>query len=436
MKVFWSWQSDRIPKNHHYFVRDALEMACQLIATETEIDESERPEVDHDTKGVAGTPDIVRAIAEKIDAAAAFVADMTPVAVTDPAVLRPDLAKEMLPKAKQVQNANVMSELGYAEKSLGLDRIILVANSAHYPGAEALPFDWRNRRGPIQYHLPDTATKAERNAACAAFAKVLKTPLELILGGGPRLTEAPKFVEASSIDPAIWTAAESGFMMRDLFTPSRSHTYTLGGSGRLFIRMVPSRWTAPSTVELTERLRKADTAFYTGGQHGNTGPNREGALSIWGVASKTHDGIDAKTVTQWFKSTGELWGVDSGTFYQGKQEGTSFAIEYAMPRIAMFIRNGFLAISEFGQAPIHVQIGAIGLDGTTWPVGRMFAENHSALDNQVRVTGVLSSASDEERFELLRQFWNAVRDAYGLPHARDLAELQEQSSMQLTNPKR
>ena len=144
------------------------------------------------------------------------------------------------------------------------------------------------------------------------------------------------------------------------------------------------------------------------------------------------EGIDAKTVTQWFRSSGELWGVDAGTFYDGKDEGASFAAEYAMPRIAMFLREGAAAILEFGQGPIHAQIGALGLDGTNWPVGRRFAENHAALDNEALAVGVLSAGSDEDRHQLLLRFWNKLRDVYSLPHAEDVAALEAQAKLTLT----
>ena len=54
-----------------------------------EYEEAERPEVDHDTKNVAGTPDITKTILEEIATANVFVADMTPVGITDPAALQP-----------------------------------------------------------------------------------------------------------------------------------------------------------------------------------------------------------------------------------------------------------------------------------------------------------------------------------------------------------
>lgn len=39
---------------HHYSVRDALKDACKLIAVDPDYEEAVRPEVDHDTKNVAG----------------------------------------------------------------------------------------------------------------------------------------------------------------------------------------------------------------------------------------------------------------------------------------------------------------------------------------------------------------------------------------------
>ncbi|GAB9249503.1 hypothetical protein [Bradyrhizobium diazoefficiens] len=123
MKIFWSWQSDRDPKLHHYFVRDALKDACKLIAIDPDYEEAERPEVDHDTKNVAGTPDITKTILEKIAGANVFVADMTPVGMTAPAALQPNIPAEKRSEPKYLQNPNIMSELGYAEHALSQGRI-------------------------------------------------------------------------------------------------------------------------------------------------------------------------------------------------------------------------------------------------------------------------------------------------------------------------
>ncbi len=65
--------------------------------------------LDHDRKGVPGSPDLMQEIFAKIDDAAVVVADVTPVS-TIPA--RGDEQKE-----KRNMNPNVAIELGYALKT-------------------------------------------------------------------------------------------------------------------------------------------------------------------------------------------------------------------------------------------------------------------------------------------------------------------------------
>jgi hypothetical protein len=424
MKIFWSWQSDRIPKNHHYFVRDALTRACELIMADAHVEESDRPEVDHDTKDVAGTPDIVRSIAEKIDAAAAFVADMTPVAVTDPAGLRPDLAPEKLPKPKHVQNANVMSELGYAEKSLTLDKIVLVANAAHYPGPDALPFDWRNRRGPVTYTLADDADNATRTRELETFAKALRDRLGGILQDrrGPTIV---RWHEPSATDTALWAGSEDGLRMR---TGGRLVTYSLPPGGRLTIRIVPGRWSAPPINALEAKLSGNNRpVLHLGGSNGDFGPNKEGALHVWGSWDKQTDAIKARTATQWFQDNGEIWAADTVTFGTG-DEGAFFAFEYAMPRLGIFIDNAVRALGEFGSGPFLVQIHARGLVGTSWPGHWMF-DRMAALKDEAHVEAQLRTDSPLERQQLLMKFWNAIADAYGMPPAETLEQFEEQAKL-------
>lgn len=172
MKIFWSWQSDNDEKSGRYFVRDVLNDLVKELNDLDEMEEFERGddvlpplEVDHDTKGVAGTPPIADTILEKIREAAVFIADVTPVGETHG-------------KAKKLANPNVMIELGYALKALGYRRIVLVANewgNAAIDGIfNAIPFDLVHLRRPIIYHLAAGADKDTRNAA----AKLLKSRLK------------------------------------------------------------------------------------------------------------------------------------------------------------------------------------------------------------------------------------------------------------------
>lgn len=97
--VFWSWQSDQPSRETRSLIRDALIAALDRIAVDLE--EADRPEIDHDTKDMPGSPDIVASILAKIEAAAVFIADVTPIAVTD--------------GGKHVANPNVLIELGGKE---------------------------------------------------------------------------------------------------------------------------------------------------------------------------------------------------------------------------------------------------------------------------------------------------------------------------------
>ncbi len=117
MKIFWSWQSDTPPANGRDLVKAALAEAIEQLAEELDLSEAHRPELDHDTKDVPGLAPIADTIFEKIDGAALFVADVTLTGATSDG-------------KKKTPNPNVLIELGYALKSLGPERIILVANCA------------------------------------------------------------------------------------------------------------------------------------------------------------------------------------------------------------------------------------------------------------------------------------------------------------------
>jgi len=83
MKVFWSWQSDHPGRVSRHFVRGALESAIKELNESPEIQDAEREiTLDHDRKGVPGSPDLARTILEKIRASDVVVADVTPVGKT------------------------------------------------------------------------------------------------------------------------------------------------------------------------------------------------------------------------------------------------------------------------------------------------------------------------------------------------------------------
>src|SRR5262249_55279880 len=118
--------------------QDALERAAKTTRADNSV--AVEPVVDRDTQNVPGAPDIAHTIFQKIEKATAFVAD---VSIINPGLGRP------------TPNPNVLIELGYALKTVGNARTVLVANTANGP-VESLPFDLRTKR-VLAYHLPTGA---------------------------------------------------------------------------------------------------------------------------------------------------------------------------------------------------------------------------------------------------------------------------------------
>jgi hypothetical protein len=136
LKIFYSWQSDIENKFNRNFVKDCLERAIKQLNQEFKIDDAVR--LDHDTKGVTGSPDIASTILAKIEESDIFIGDITFITKSE--------------NNKYFPNPNVLIELGYALKSLGDKRVINIMNSA-FGKPENLPFDLIHKRWPILYCL-------------------------------------------------------------------------------------------------------------------------------------------------------------------------------------------------------------------------------------------------------------------------------------------
>ncbi len=160
--VFYSWQSDLPNSCNRGFIQRALENAASTIAADNSVEIE--PVIDRDTQGIPGAPDIASTIFAKITAADIFVADVS-------IIIKPR-------KGRSTPNPNVLIELGYAIKTLGQERVILVFNKA-FGKIEDLPFDLRTRR-LIVYEMTDSvADKAiERKALESQFDIAIRTALK------------------------------------------------------------------------------------------------------------------------------------------------------------------------------------------------------------------------------------------------------------------
>ncbi|MEQ1493981.1 MAG: hypothetical protein ABL932_25910, partial [Terricaulis sp.] len=341
----------------HYFVRDALQQACKEISAELDLEESERPEVDHDTKDVPGSPEIVTTILRKIEAAQAFVADLTPVAKTD--------------AGKTCANPNVMIELGYAKHALSADRVVMVANSHWFKSfADDLPFDLRHRRGPVLYELAPGTGGDARKIAFKGLVSGLKARLAPLLKQETAKASEPEFLEATSRDkdPSVWFAKGTKLRHRDFFGDGGTQELVALEAPRSFVRIVPAGWTKGRPLRSALQSPPAGVEFTTLGiaHQGDGGLNAEGLLR-YGFANSDIHGRVAHTATQFFVETGEMWSFDARVTMD--DDNRTFLTTIKIIREwAKFIDTGLDTLAAYNaQKPFKITVGVRGLGKALWP---------------------------------------------------------------------
>lgn len=156
--LFYAWQGDVSEKENRYLILEAAKEAVKQVPDGGEVNEA--PRVDHDTKGIAGIPEIAASIFAKIDTAGMFLADVT----------FTGKAKTHDGRKKKLPNVNAAIELGYAAKALGWERIILVMNTAYGKPDEQV-FDIKHRRNPFTYNLPADSDAPTRKSALEKLTK-------------------------------------------------------------------------------------------------------------------------------------------------------------------------------------------------------------------------------------------------------------------------
>lgn len=395
--IFWSWQSDVAARETREVIRTALLQAIAEISAEFE--EAARPEIDQDTKGVPGMPDIVATILEKIEAATVFVGDVTPIAKSE--------------SGKHVPNPNVSIELGYAKKALGTSRMILVWNTAildSKPGD--LPFDLRHRRGPISYNLPVGAKKEELRSQREALAKELVGALRSILASVP-VSPAPEIQWQATDDNeiAIWKGNIPGLPVNDGGSGPTRVSVDSGSLG--YARLIPNIWQLSETA--MQILDSATQHPLPLGRFGglNWGATTGGYIIYRHNESTQNSGITT-TATRWFRSTGELWGVDAN-FIRGEDDDLTYSELYAAERwMAWLKQNCLVCRLTGGDGPYRVRLGIEHLMDVRWARAQLGMNVPQALEERVSYEFELLSDDETIIRQHVREALNRVRDAFGL----------------------
>ncbi|MHB9129929.1 MAG: hypothetical protein ACYDBB_02430 [Armatimonadota bacterium] len=171
--IFYSWQSDLPSSSNRNLIADALEKAVKQLSINDKIEFR----IEHDTTGIAGSPNISQVIIDRINRSSVFVCDLS---IINKALLAPEV-KRLIDEAvdqlivalgvddeapeilhdlmaaqensrRPVPNPNVLFELGYALAQKGDSRILMVMNTA-YGQLSDLPFDLQKIRVKT-YNLP------------------------------------------------------------------------------------------------------------------------------------------------------------------------------------------------------------------------------------------------------------------------------------------
>ncbi|MES2299948.1 MAG: hypothetical protein V4582_23115 [Pseudomonadota bacterium] len=364
------------------------------VADDLALYEAARPELDHDTLNVPGLAAITETIFDKINVASVFVADLTYVGKSH---------KE----TKMLPNPNVLIELGYAFKSLGLERIILVANSAYGAGPDNLPFDLRHRRAPIAFNLPVTASKDDRTREQPDLVKKLKPALAGCLVQVIEQNSAVLEIPGHSARPgerSVWFAA--GARIEHLGDSGKTYEWEVPDTTRFYMRFRPAKKdTNLSSVEVKNRY-----SFYALGpwRHGNGGVNQNGVVAVGYFDEKEITGA-----AQWFKDTGELWAFSNAvTFERG---GIPLLAWRDLPKYVMqYLESSLQFLGKTGvTGPIMIEAGITGLNRVTWPdenYGTYSGHSDEAYFSQTSSTWV-----EEERYEFIAKTLSAVAETYGRP---------------------
>lgn len=401
--VFFSWQSDRPAKVTRTIIKQALEAAIREL--NADIEEADRPsdekiEIDHDTKGLPGTPDIAASILNKIEAASVFVADVTPIGLSDPPEGK---------RPKHLPNPNVLIELGYAKRALTTDRVIQVWNTSFTNCApEDLPFDMRGRRGPIDFALPADSDKPARDLVIKGLTKAFRSALEPILKMTRPVADAPeRWALTDENDISIWpieggkiviNEPDHGSGEKRIFPPPRS-----------FVRILPAQWSGSDDLDRHDLLLGMSGGFSWGAT--------KGGVVTYPGSILFSDTEKVKAITKRFPKTGELWATRTDV---ARKFGEHLCIYGdTIPKDwATYLRYAAHHIAEGGGAlPFRVRLGVAGLGALHWPSDTGFgARPHAALEDDLELTYTLKSIEPADLWDVVQDAWIRYRRVFSLPN--------------------
>jgi len=405
MKIFWSWQSDTPGKIGRHFVRDAIQEAIGKLREDAELDEPERDSddasredlhLDHDRKGVAGSPDLANTILAKIRESSVFIADVTPVGKT------PN-------KKKAILNPNVGIELGYALAQIGDNGLLMILNR-FYGDRDTLPFDLKHKAGPIMYNLGPSATREEITEERQFLVGDLKAAIrDCIVAARQNVANASaKHIPIKCKDNcSVYFDYNESLDERQI--EDRQVAIAYSRRPLLYLRLIPAN-RAPdlkrnAAKEIAYGIKIQPLRQFVGGG-ASWGLNQYGAITYsFRVES---EGADLLTSSQVLLNR-EIWGLDA-TLLSGDRLFPSVAFEE-------LYETGLSHYLQVAQnllqlmPPLYIEAGAsgvadfrMGMNGRY--VGRVFGD-------EIKSRKRLQSFDAEEVKRVLLAIFEDFFDAFG-----------------------
>ena len=371
-------------------------------------------ELDHDRKGVAGSPDLARTILEKIEAAAVIVADVTPVGIVP--VAAQDYGNK---QPKKLINSNVAIELGYSLRARS-DRSLLMVMNAHYGSRSDLPFDIAHKSGPIMFTLAPEADKATLAAEATKLKAEFVRAIRLCIVDQVDEKKAQNVFEPSKPLERQGRFFAPGTILASVGQPGEQN-FHFKHDRIAYIRIYPTFATTTITrASLSKIFDEGRPMAMSSSDFGNiTSRNEFGPITF---RFEGHNFITS--LTQGIKN-GELWGLTSEIF--AKREFKSPQTGIAEPATILpmvtfeklfvrVLRNYVKVEGALGLSlPYQVVMGLVGLRDVylTVPVGGPFGNGRVVgpiREDQVERAYTLATDDDGAIKKLLREFFCEIYD--------------------------
>ncbi len=417
MKIFWAWQFDLPGKIARHFIRGALETAIVQINQVEDIDEPDESfqegkiQLDYGRKGLKGSPDLAIEILKKIDGAAVFVGDVTPVGKGAPHKTDEGVESD----GKPLMNANVAIELGYALKSKGTDHVLMVMNS-HYGKRADMPFDLGHKGGPIMYNLAPNASAKEIDTEKRKLVAVLVDALKEYLS-------QPVVEPFEGMKPKIGRGIffDNGEILAEDNNPRHPARYLMPFRKVLWLRLTPSKALPhPLAIDLLTNNIGRYGPFGIPQGFEAVRVNRYGACFFTPAGSP--DRIDA--IAQYTRD-GEIWGVHADYIRQGERGEQKLVMTLPIENILITHITLFMRfMREVSQVPLPIN-AEVGIEGIA---GWQIAHNNYVINRSsptmhrdfVEHKGILRSFEKDEQDAFLMQFFNKLNENSGVPRPKGL----------------